>query len=642
MVTIDGVGSRFWIQSNRTFNNLSNGTLSVTNGAVLELDGTLTNTGGTVSFVDSLFQVETTITTADLLATYSFSGSSTIQLSTGNGVLDNTGETLDLDTLGASFEIRGGKVQGGIVRFDTATLNIVDIGNPDATFDGVEIRGDISVSTSFVLLNFVNGTTFRQSNGDPGGTISVSGFLAGVRWTGQQTVSDVTVNFSDDGNGKGFEFIGGAAETLTLATSVKLQGGNFTITGSNTTIDNEGMILVNAGSGLRNLSIAGTGGTFNNKTTGVIAASLGNDLTQSVATLNNDGMVTIDGVGSRFWIQLSRTFNNLSNGTLDITSGTLDLDGTLTNAAGGTINISSGSIIDIAAAGTLDNSTGAAISFLSGSELRGTGTVQGDLIFQDSFVEPGAGANGVLAHDGNVTFEGSSELRIDIRGTSPASNDLYDLTGTATFNSGTIVFDFGFFSPAASTDFVFLEAGSVVQTNGDVAYAVESVSQNFETSLSFSDVDSDPDIEGILTVVAGSTSGNSTLFYGSAGADVFTSGNGNDVLQGADGADDLTAGTGADIINGGTGNDELSGGDGLSADGAIDEFVFAPGDGNDTIRDFENGIDLLDVSAHGFVSSTEFTITDVGGDKVINFGGDQVTLTGLAGEVIDDGDFIFT
>jgi Ca2+-binding RTX toxin-like protein len=100
------------------------------------------------------------------------------------------------------------------------------------------------------------------------------------------------------------------------------------------------------------------------------------------------------------------------------------------------------------------------------------------------------------------------------------------------------------------------------------------------------------------------------LMYGLGGSDTLEGGAGNDYLQGdfADpgfgandvldgGADDdtLFAGGGDDRLTGGTGTDDLTGG------GGADRFVFAtPGDGFDTIQDFAQGADAIEIAVAGF------------------------------------------
>ncbi len=102
---------------------------------------------------------------------------------------------------------------------------------------------------------------------------------------------------------------------------------------------------------------------------------------------------------------------------------------------------------------------------------------------------------------------------------------------------------------------------------------------------------------------------------GNRGDDTLQGGEGRDHLRGGSGNDSLSGGTqvdyllgegGRDTLAGGAGNDVLFGGFGGGVgDGHSDVFVFdstANGSGGyDRIRDFEDGLDLIDLSAYGFV-----------------------------------------
>lgn len=119
---------------------------------------------------------------------------------------------------------------------------------------------------------------------------------------------------------------------------------------------------------------------------------------------------------------------------------------------------------------------------------------------------------------------------------------------------------------------------------------------------------------------------------GGTGEDDVRGGGGGDVLNGDEGDDFMIGGGGSDTIDGGAGDDVLFGGFGSGdLDGQRDTFVFADSGsgagGFDRIRDFEDGIDRIDLSAFGF---SDFT-TDVqalastsGSAMRINFGGGDV------------------
>jgi Ca2+-binding RTX toxin-like protein len=95
--------------------------------------------------------------------------------------------------------------------------------------------------------------------------------------------------------------------------------------------------------------------------------------------------------------------------------------------------------------------------------------------------------------------------------------------------------------------------------------------------------------------------GNDRL-TGDDGADRIFGDNGNDSIDGGAGADTLFGGLGNDTILGGSGDDIITGGAGddvLTGGDGADTFVYAPGDGNDSIIGGANGTDadVLDLSA---------------------------------------------
>ena len=78
---------------------------------------------------------------------------------------------------------------------------------------------------------------------------------------------------------------------------------------------------------------------------------------------------------------------------------------------------------------------------------------------------------------------------------------------------------------------------------------------------------------------------------GTVGFDKIVGGRGKDKLFGLEGNDTLNGGRGKDLLDGGLGNDVLTGGRGK------DIFVLATGEGADTITDFNNGNNLIGLSA---------------------------------------------
>ena len=97
--------------------------------------------------------------------------------------------------------------------------------------------------------------------------------------------------------------------------------------------------------------------------------------------------------------------------------------------------------------------------------------------------------------------------------------------------------------------------------------------------------------------------GNDTLF-GDAGVDDLRGGGNDDMLDGGSQDDFLSGENGSDVLDGGVGDDSLTGGFGAGVlDGLTDVFVYSVGSaggGFDRIKDFEDGIDVIDLTAFGF------------------------------------------
>ena len=91
---------------------------------------------------------------------------------------------------------------------------------------------------------------------------------------------------------------------------------------------------------------------------------------------------------------------------------------------------------------------------------------------------------------------------------------------------------------------------------------------------------------------------------------------------------------------GGAGDDTLEG------DVGNDTFVIATGDGSDTITDFTDGEDVIDLSAISDISGFEdLVITTQGTDAVIDMtdhGGGQIRLSNVDMNDLDETDFIFS
>ena len=107
------------------------------------------------------------------------------------------------------------------------------------------------------------------------------------------------------------------------------------------------------------------------------------------------------------------------------------------------------------------------------------------------------------------------------------------------------------------------------------------------------------DVATLAAAAFGGTSGADAL-YGTTGNDLMLGFGGDDSLNGDVGNDALNGGPGSDTLDGGAGDDVLTGGTGSDAiDGGIgnDRYLFARGDGQDTIHETDSTAGNLDTIA---------------------------------------------
>lgn len=113
----------------------------------------------------------------------------------------------------------------------------------------------------------------------------------------------------------------------------------------------------------------------------------------------------------------------------------------------------------------------------------------------------------------------------------------------------------------------------------------------------------------------------------------------NNALHGNAGDNVLKGLLGSDHLYGGKGSDTLFGG------GDVDTFHFATGDGKDTVADFENGYDFIDVSAWKAIADyadlIDHHIEFKHGDAIITAGKDVLTIENVTSMDLDETDFKF-
>ncbi|RME16728.1 MAG: hypothetical protein D6801_04915 [Alphaproteobacteria bacterium] len=183
---------------------------------------------------------------------------------------------------------------------------------------------------------------------------------------------------------------------------------------------------------------------------------------------------------------------------------------------------------------------------------------------------------------------------------------LQDIWGAATYHAGNNTYD----GPRVSgTDVIW-------DTGGKDTFDASARSNKTKLDLRdghFSKFGTFQDVAIAFGVTIENAKGgsNNDKIIGNSSANTLNGNGGNDTIKG---------GGGADTIKGGKGNDKLIGG------GGADTFVFAKGDGHDTIRDHAAG-EHIEISGHGNTAAIIAAASDSGGDVVIDFGnGDVITV----------------
>lgn len=127
--------------------------------------------------------------------------------------------------------------------------------------------------------------------------------------------------------------------------------------------------------------------------------------------------------------------------------------------------------------------------------------------------------------------------------------------------------------------------------------------------------------------------GNDRLF-GSTGNDRLYGNADSDKLYGGSGDDRLYGGSGSDTLEGEAGNDMLMGGTGS------DWFVFRSTSNSDTVTDFQDGVDRIQIyDVSGF---SRLTLTTVGEDVSVSFGTVRILVEDITRAELATADFIFS
>ncbi len=179
---------------------------------------------------------------------------------------------------------------------------------------------------------------------------------------------------------------------------------------------------------------------------------------------------------------------------------------------------------------------------------------------------------------------------------------------------------------------------------GDDIYAIEAVGDTIiefpgeghdQVQTNLGSFTLPANVEDMIYTGAGNFAGT-----GNASDNSITSKGGNDTLSGLGGNDILMSDGGNDTLNGGTGNDILDGG------GGDDTFIFAKGDGLDTIYNFKDSgaHDVIDLTGYGVASFAALQpfMSQVGADTLIAFDAqNHITLASVQLSSLTANDFVF-
>ncbi len=143
---------------------------------------------------------------------------------------------------------------------------------------------------------------------------------------------------------------------------------------------------------------------------------------------------------------------------------------------------------------------------------------------------------------------------------------------------------------------------------------------------------------------------DSDVGFGGQGEDIVYGNLGTDVIYGNLADDDLFGGGDNDFLYGGQDSDDLHGNrgnDNLSGGQDADQFWFANEGGNDTILDFEDGIDSIvlanNINGSGIMNGDDAVANAVqsGEDVFVDLGdGNGITISNLQLANLDAGDFL--
>ena len=251
------------------------------------------------------------------------------------------------------------------------------------------------------------------------------------------------------------------------------------------------------------------------------------------------------------------------------------------------------------------------------------------------------------------------DLFNQLYGAAPADPSIYSgapVTFTIHDDGGIDTLDF---STVSDNQTLNLGAGTISDVGGLRGNLSISSTSDIEngTTGSGNDTINGNDLNNVLISGAGidrinGLGGDDDIEAG-AHLDIVNGGSGNDFIDGDGGVDILIGGSENDLISGGDGNDWLIGGadndrlvgdagdDTMIGGGGADTFEFTATlqAENDTIRDFQDGIDQIEITNATGINDLQITY-DIGGANVVMQGLD-IRVVGAAQDSLTEDDFGF-
>ena len=397
-ILVHGVRGRF--QGTSGFVNQGSISADVA-GGLITLEGTGWRNEGLIEAVDGgTLALAGRVTTADLGDLRGAGG--TVEL---DGILDNTGDILELDGVTGSVVLDAGTILGGTVAQGVDGARVIYQG-VYGKLDGVVMDADMIIGeAASTYLNILNGLTLNGR-----AYVGWGGNYGRLSFTGSQTVAGAgEVVFSDNGSNSLYLQTG----VLTIGPDLLVHGVRGKFLGSSGFV-NQGTISADVAGG----SITLTGSTWANG--GTLESAGG--IISCTAPLTNSGLIRVRRGG-------------LVTTTMDITQtmGTTLVD----------------------SAGVLHSNLTVAIQ---GGELVGYGTIEGTIV-NAGVVGPGASA-GTLSASGDFSQTAAGTLAIELGGAEHGLFDQLAVLGAAALDGALRVDWIYNFSPAAGDTFVIMEFGT--------------------------------------------------------------------------------------------------------------------------------------------------------------------------------------